>query len=298
MLSAQPIVAAEVGEEVEKLISLQFGAKVAVVADDAAITHAEIRGFLASIPEGDRAQFLADPKRFAKSLQGMADTEQLALAGLEEGLLEDEAVSAELYRNVAAQIARKHMERVVESQRLDDYTQLARELYLANPDQFRTQPSYSFTHLLIGTNGRSESEAMRQLIDVLDELESGTAFESLVATHSDDPSVSENGGRLEDVRLDSVSRNFASALRELEAGEISEPVRSRNGWHLIRMEAVSEPKRQSWEEAREKAIEMARDQHADQIRKNYMAQTVDVSRVEIAPNLTERYQEEYGAPGQ
>lgn len=298
LLHVTPTYSADIGKALTKSVRLEVDSTAAVIADDAVITDSEIRSFLKNIPEADRARFLADPKRLAESLQGMADTEQLALAGMEQGLLEDEMVSAELYRNVAAEIARKHMTRVVESQRLDDYTQRARELYLANPQQFQKKAGYTFTHLLITTSNRSESEVMRMVIEVLDKLESGTAFDELVAAHSEDPSLSENNGKYEGVTLDSLSRNFANSLEELEPNEISEPVRSRNGWHLIRLEEVSEPGRQSWEEAREKAIEMARSQHAEQIRKNYTSQIVDVSRVEIAPNLAERYQEEFGASGQ
>lgn len=298
-LAAQSVYSAEIGQSVEKSVSLTVESVAAVIADDAVITDTEIRSYLSSVPEKDRATFLANPRRLAESLQRLADTEQLALAGLEAGVLEDDQISAELYRAVAQSIARKHVEQVVESRRLDDYTQQAREYYLAHPDEFEQEPTYTFTHLLIGTSERSESEAMRQLIGVLDELESGTSFDELVKAHSDDPGVSDNDGRYESVTLDSLDRNVARGLQRIDEPEtISEPVRSRYGWHLIRLDEIEEGGQKSWEEAQEEAIKMARQRHAEDIREKYTSRVTDTSRIEIAPDLVERYQDEFGASGQ
>lgn len=299
LLAAQSVFSAEIGESAAKSLNLKVESPAAVIADDAVITDAEIRGFLASVPEDRQANFLADARRFAESLQGMADTEQLALAAIDAGILDDTAVSAQLYTQAARTLVNKHLEQVVRSRALDDYTQLARELYLAKPEQFKGKPTYTFTHLLIETNDRSESEAMRKLIALLDELDSGTSFEELVKRHSESSTVDEDGGRFESVTLDSLQRNFASALRAIDdPGTISEPVRSRLGWHLIRLERVDEGELLSWDEAKDKALEMARQRHAEKIRDNYTSEVVDVSQIEIAPNLVERYQEEYGASGQ
>lgn len=298
-LAAQSVYSTEIGQPVEKSVSLTVESTAAVIADDAVITDTEIRSYLSSVPEKDRAKFLADPRRLAESLQRLANTEQLALAGLEAGVLDDEQISAELYRAVAQTIARKHVDQVVESRRLDDYTQQAREYYLAHPDEFEQEPTYTFTHLLIGTSDRTESEAMRKLIGVLDELESDTSFDELVKAHSDDPGVSDNNGRYESVALDSVDQNVARGLQRIdEPGTISEPVRSRYGWHLIRLDEIEEGGKKSWEEAREEAVKIARQQHVEDIREKYTSRITDTSRIEIAPDLVERYQDEFGASGQ
>lgn len=295
LLLAKSVFAAGIGEPFEKSLVLDLQSPAVVIADDAVITDAEIRSFLSTIPKKNRAQFLSSPERMAKSLQRMADIEQLALEAIGDGLLEDETVSAELYSLVTRKLAKTHVDNVVASRKLNDYSQQARELYLSSPEEFQEKQTFTFTHLLIGTSDRSESEAMRKVVQVLEQLESGESFDDLVKAYSEDPSLDETGGQYEAVTLDSLEKNFANTLRRMDVSEsVSEPVRTRYGWHLIRLEEVTEPGRQDWDAAKEKALKMAEKQHAEKIRDNYTSEVLETSRAETEPDLVERYREEFG----
>ena len=65
----------------------------------------------------------------------------------------------------------------------------------------------------------------------------GESFADLASAYSDCPSRAEGGSLGVFLRGD-MDRDFEEALLQLEVGQVSAPVRTVNGIHLIRREAV------------------------------------------------------------
>lgn len=286
--------ASELGEPHAKALSIEFSSEALLIADGVTITEAEIDSYLAGIPDADLGTFLSNPRRLAEGVQGQANNQLLAVRGIEAGILDDPLVSAEIYRSAMEKIASRHIDRVVSSRQLPDYSERARELYLAEPERFREPKTYSFTHLLIRTDERGESEAMREILAARDQLQSGASFDELVQEFSEDPGSEDNDGRYEKIALSSLDRNFARALRSMDApGIVDEPVRSQFGWHLIRLDAIHEGDVKSWEEAQAQAAKLAEQQHEERIRKAYLGEVLDTENFETVPNFIERFQQKH-----
>lgn len=71
--------------------------------------------------------------------------------------------------------------------------------------------------------------------DVLDRLDDGELYEQLALELSLDPTSGAQGGVLSGVTPDQIGPEFAAAVAALELDEISEPVESTFGWHIIRL---------------------------------------------------------------
>lgn len=80
------------------------------------------------------------------------------------------------------------------------------------------------SHLLVET----EQEA----VNLREEILSGTAFEEAAAAHSLCPSGT-NGGDLGFFGRGQMIFEFEKAAFDLRKGELSEPVKTNFGWHLI-----------------------------------------------------------------
>lgn len=80
------------------------------------------------------------------------------------------------------------------------------------------------SHILVET----EEEA----IALKEEILSGKAFEDVAAEHSSCPSGA-RGGDLGFFGRGQMVREFEEAAFSLKVGEISDPVRTNFGWHLI-----------------------------------------------------------------
>ncbi|PTR15725.1 MULTISPECIES: peptidylprolyl isomerase [unclassified Nitrosospira] len=81
----------------------------------------------------------------------------------------------------------------------------------------------------------SETDAKRRIIELKDRLDNGGAkFEELAKLHSEDASAP-TGGDLGWLSPGDTVPEFEQAMRILKPGEISEPVQSPFGWHLIQV---------------------------------------------------------------
>jgi peptidyl-prolyl cis-trans isomerase SurA len=90
-------------------------------------------------------------------------------------------------------------------------------------------------HILIKTNELvSENEARTRLRNLKERLENKADFAELARVHSEDGSAAK-GGDLGWISPGDTVPEFERAMAALKAGEISEPVRSPFGWHLIQV---------------------------------------------------------------
>ncbi|MYE81583.1 MAG: hypothetical protein F4X36_07010, partial [Gammaproteobacteria bacterium] len=108
-------------------------------------------------------------------------------------------------------------------------------------------------HILLEVgDDRSEADAITQLAEIRRELEAGASFEDKARELSEDPGSAANGGDLGLVGRDVFDPDFESALWDLEVGELSEPVVTAFGVHLIRLTEIEETEPPTFEEARER----------------------------------------------
>ena len=92
-------------------------------------------------------------------------------------------------------------------------------------------------HILIKpTDLLSSEEARQRLVQLKQRIEAGESFEQIATANSDDKGSAADGGNLGWVNPGSMVDEFEEAMNKLEPGEISDPVHTRFGWHLIRVE--------------------------------------------------------------
>jgi peptidyl-prolyl cis-trans isomerase SurA len=90
-------------------------------------------------------------------------------------------------------------------------------------------------HILLKTNELvSEAEARNRLLGLKERLENKVDFAELARVHSEDASAS-RGGDLGWILPGDTVPEFERAMNNLKPGEISDPVRSPFGWHLIQV---------------------------------------------------------------
>lgn len=110
-----------------------------------------------------------------------------------------------------------------------------------DPSRFRAPPLWEVSHILIACDSRDAPASARASARaeklVRDALDNPSGFSQLAAKHSDCASKS-SGGTLGQIGPGDTVPEFEAALRTLSAGEITtEPVLTRHGYHVIRMDA-------------------------------------------------------------
>jgi peptidyl-prolyl cis-trans isomerase SurA len=82
----------------------------------------------------------------------------------------------------------------------------------------------------------AQEYAKQQLIDIRKQIIDGKAdFETMAGIYSKDPGSKDKGGDLGDVTRDAMVPEFSAAGFRLQNGEISEPVKTTFGYHIIQM---------------------------------------------------------------
>lgn len=91
-------------------------------------------------------------------------------------------------------------------------------------------------HILMRTSEiRSDEEARRQLLQLRQRILAGEDFGELARAHSDDTLSAREGGSMGWVGPGELVPKFEETMNALEIGEVSEPVQTRYGWHLIQV---------------------------------------------------------------
>ena len=135
-------------------------------------------------------------------------------------------------------------------------------------------------HILIKTSEVvSESDAKRRLSDIRDRIANGTDFVELAKLNSADGSATK-GGDLGWVYPGDTVPEFERAMDELKSGEISQPVKSQFGYHLIQVleRRVADV---SMERRRLQARQALRERRVDEAFQDWLRQLRDRTYVEI-----------------
>jgi len=112
----------------------------------------------------------------------------------------------------------------------------ALEYFEQNKERFRKPEQRLAAHILVNDNDDSDSK----LKEIQDKIAAGESFADLAKTYSQDPGSASSGGDLGWVSPDDMVKEFEEALFAMEAGEISDPVKSQFGFHIIQLNEIQE----------------------------------------------------------
>jgi peptidyl-prolyl cis-trans isomerase C len=278
-----------------KSFTVEFESERFLSRGDLVITQSDIDGFLKErVPEDDRAALLASPDRIGELLNNLILTEAFLPKARESGLLDDPAIQARLYRVLGGEVRRVFRDHYMSTIELESYENSAREFFLTRGSEFMHPDTIDFEHILVAvTRDRPEVEAMKRIVDLHERLNRGEEFASVAARYSDDPSVRENQGLMTNVLPSTLVSQLAATLAEVPVGQYSDPVRTRFGWHIVRLIEVHPGEQMSWDEARERAERIARDRHMTRAWER-MLRDIQEEPVVFAAGAVARLLERYG----
>ena len=139
----------------------------------------------------------------------------------------------------------------------------ARKYYDSRPDLFSTEPLLTASHILKKASSEAEFEEAEKEVAILRaRIEEGEDFAEVVRKESDD---SQNDGHLGQFGRGRMVPPFEKAAFALEVGELSQPVRTQFGWHIIQLHERTEPEVTPFEDIREQLIEYLQERRKDKV---------------------------------
>jgi len=140
-----------------------------------------------------------------------------------------------------------------------------KQYYDAYPAEFEVPETVSARHILFKVEKNADestvADARQKAVDVMEKAKAGEDFAELAKTYSEGPSK-DKGGQLGEFKRDEMVKPFSDTAFSMDVGDISEPVRTQFGWHIIKVEAHNPASTLSLEEATPRITEKLADQKA------------------------------------
>ena len=200
--------------------------KVLVRVGSEDITEAEVLEFIQ--PFGQQAVMLYGTEQGRKMiLDDVISMRLYALDAEAQKLDQTPEFQAQLQSARRAMLAQASMREAIKGLTVSDDE--ARKFYDDNPEMFKNPERVHARHILVSGD--------ENLAKVQAELKSGKSFDVVAKENSIDPGSAANGGDLGEFPRGMMVPEFEKAAFELKnPGDVSEPVKTQFGWHIIKLE--------------------------------------------------------------
>lgn len=219
-----------------------------------AITESQVRAEIARLRQtddiGDALKTLTAVGR-QQIVDEMVRRELLTQAASRDGLADRADVKAAIARATADILADAYQRD--ERAKADVSDEALHAYYAAHASDFQTGGRVRARHIVFGD--QASAVAARA------ELAAGADFARVARERSLDPYTRDKSGELGWIPRGVMVKPFEDALFALRAGEISAPVESSKGFHLIQVEEVEPPSTRGFEAARDTLVEIVRREH-------------------------------------
>jgi peptidyl-prolyl cis-trans isomerase SurA len=193
------------------------------------------------LQRAERAGITIPDEMLNRALSDIARRNGTTLSAL-PGLLANDGVEYSSYRKeMREQMTIERLRQIdvisrigVTPRELEDY--LERQSSTANRNQ-----RYLVSHIMISmsaaTNPKELEEATTETWGIYDQLQNGADFSEMAVTYSDAQTALE-GGSMGWRNGDALPTLFAEIVPNMQVDQISEPIRSSSGFHIIRLDAT------------------------------------------------------------
>jgi len=147
--------------------------------------------------------------------------------------------------------------------------------YAAELSTLQAQTERRASHILLQA-GDELGEALAQAQELKNRIDNGESFEDLAAEFSIDGGSAQFGGDVGYTTGETFAEEFEAALSQLELNEVSDPVRTQFGVHLIKLTEITENEGPSLEESRERIERELQDQAVEDI---YIARAEELNNL-------------------
>lgn len=136
--------------------------------------------------------------------------------------------------------------------------------YDSNKTQWVVPEKRDASHILLAVEDDSDADdKLAEATALLERINAGESFEELAKEFSDDPGSGAQGGSLGEFGSGVMVAPFEEAAFAMQENEISEPIRSDFGYHIIRLNKIIPEQGQQFDEVKEEVEKQYRVEQAE-----------------------------------
>jgi peptidyl-prolyl cis-trans isomerase C len=251
------------------------------------VTAKDFDSYIEGLPEQVRAQARGPMKR--QMAEQIVRVKLLSQKAKEQGLDQDPAMKSRIAFQVENLLAGAAYSEMLKNAKPDETA--ARKYFEEHKNEWEEA---SARHILIKFKGSpvpvregkqelSEEQALAKAQEIRKKLVAGEDFAALAKAESDDVGSGANGGDLGTFKRNSMVPEFEKAAFTQPVGQVSEPIKTQFGYHLIRVDKREAP-----------TFESQKTQIEDRIKPDQARQAVEL----LAKNATVVMNDAYFGPAQ
>src|SRR5258706_2302234 len=245
-----------------------------VVNGDVALTKNDFEAYLEKVPAKLRTDFRADLERVRKPVDGLWVQRMVSQRARAAGLGGGPLIAARLAQAQETVLVEAYMLQIEKDMKFPDLVPRAREVYKANPDNFKVPGRIHVQHILVDVKCRNRDEAVKRAkelgANVTSAKEDSTAY---AKRFSDDPSKDKNGGDLGFMQQSVFDEQFRTAVAKMaKPGEVSEPIETRFGFHVVRLVKREPDRVKSFDEVKDEIVALEKQKLVDEARTQVVQQ--------------------------
>lgn len=239
----------------------QVGTAPLVSGNKLSITAADLQVEARNIPPEQRSTVLAQPEAVSQFATSLFVRRALAEQAAAQGLADDASIAISLRSAREAVLAEALLERAAAAAMPGEQAveAQARAIYRAQPERFPRPEQVHARHILILPKQGEEGATEQAAKDLLAKLRAGANFEALATEYSGDYASAKRGGDLGFFGRRSMVAEFEQAAFALQKpGDLSEPVRTQFGYHIVQLVEKRPAGVQAFEEVRDGLMQQVR----------------------------------------
>lgn len=247
---------------------------------------------LSALAKPAREAMLKDKRAMQRFVSTLLLSRRIESEARKRGLQESHEFKAEIVKSQREALVRLYVERVLERAVAETpsdelLTPLAKELYLANLVKYKLPERREYVHLLVKVDPEAgidnERNGSQRAAEYLRQVRAGTPLEELAGRYSDDEGSKKHGGKSpQPVTPGQTVPPFDRALFSMQVGDISDLVRTRFGFHIIKLTAIEPERTRSFEEVAPEILKSIRAQRTTEARDKIMAEFQGPEPIEIS----------------
>ncbi len=211
------------------------------------VTERDVMAELQRVPPEARASAVGSPQTMDAILKNLMARRLLTREAEADGLVNSPLLQTMVKIGTERVLSDARMVEFDKANEPDAATleAYARTKYQGESERFQVPAQTHARHILVtGDDAQAEAEKLRA------QILAGASFESVAKEYSKDPGSAAQGGDLGFFPTGRMVPEFDAAIKALKPSEISEPVKTQFGWHLIQVVETRPAGKRPFEEVR------------------------------------------------
>lgn len=243
---------------------------------DIEVTTDQLRESLAGI-EGTKDMATNNPQALAQYARAFLLQRLVLQQARDQKWDQEPSVIARMVRARESALSESYLESKCKPDASYPTDQEIKDAYEVNKSKLLIPKSYELAQIFIespeNADSAAQAKAKSKLEDIRKQLADKEAdFSSIARNLSDEKSSADNGGKIGWLSENQIQQEIRNKLPNLKIKSVSDPIRLKSGWHIIKLLDVREARSPTLDEIRDNLVTSMREEKSREMRQSFVSE--------------------------